>query len=149
MIRSVTLRITGGPGPSRIDSHGLKHLCTSLRRASSELCNSIALVARRICTTFVDPKGLASLLTSRLIALDKSPGIRPIGIGETVHHVIGKAILRVIKHNIQDATGSMHLRAGQETECEAAVHAMNRIVGEVDAEGVLLVDAANTFNCLN
>ena len=63
--------------------------------------------------------------------------------------VIGKAILRVIKHDIQEATGPMQLCAGQETGCEAAVHAMNRIFSEADAEGVLLVDATNAFNCLN
>ena len=53
------------------------------------------------------------------------------------------------KHDIQDATESMQLCAGQETRCEAAVHAMNRIFSEADAEGVLLVDATNAFNCLN
>jgi len=99
--------------------------------------------------TFVYPKGLVPLLTSHLIALDKRPGIRPIGIGETIHCVIGKAILRVIKHDIQDATGSMQLCAGQETGCEAAVHALNHIFSEADIEGVLLVNATNSFNCLN
>ena len=103
-------------------------------------------MARRICTTLVDPKGLVPLLTS---CLNKSPGIRPIGIGETIHHVKGKAILHVIKHDIQDATGSMQLCAGQETGCKAAVHAMNCIFSKADAEGLLLVDETNAFNCLN
>ena len=63
-------------------------MCTSFRQASSELCNSVALMARRIYTTLVDPEGLAPLTGCRLIALDKHPGVRPIGVGETVRRII-------------------------------------------------------------
>ena len=52
--------------------------------------------------------------SSCLIALDKYPGIRPIGIGEVVHRIIGKAIMRTVKHDLQDAVGSIQLCAGKE-----------------------------------
>ena len=146
MIRSAVFRTEGGAGPSGVDSHAWKRMCTSFKRASSDLCNSVAMVARRICTVLVDPKGLAPLTASRLIALDKCPGIRPIGIGETVRRIIGKAILYVIGQDIQDAAGSSQLCAGQESGCEAAVHAMCQIFQEKDTEAVL---AINAFNCLN
>ena len=48
-------------------------------KASSDLCNNIAMMARRICTKYVDPEGLPSFTACRLIALDKNPGVRPIG----------------------------------------------------------------------
>ena len=35
------------------------------------------------------------------------PGVRPIGIGETVHRIIGKAVLAVIKYDILDAAGAL------------------------------------------
>ena len=39
----------------------------------------------------VDPNGLSALLACRLVALDKNPGVRPIGICETVRRIIAKA----------------------------------------------------------
>jgi hypothetical protein len=35
-----------------------------------------------LCTRFIDPLGISAFISGRLIALDKQPGVRPIGIGE-------------------------------------------------------------------
>ena len=75
----------------------------------------------KLCTTYVDPRGIAPLTTSRLIALDKCPGVRPIMIGETSCRIIGKATLEVIKCNILEAAGALQLCAGQEAGSEAAM----------------------------
>ena len=50
---------------------------------SDVLCHALALVARHLCTTYVVPGGLVGFVACRLIALDKDPRVRPIGIGET------------------------------------------------------------------
>ena len=83
-IRSAALRTTGSAGPSGLDAHEWRRLCTAFKGASTDLCNSLALVAKRLCKTYIDPKCVSPFLTCRLIALDKSPGFRPIGIGDTV-----------------------------------------------------------------
>jgi len=72
----------GAAGPSGLDVVAWKKLCTSFRGASDSLCAALAAVARRLATAFVDPAGLAAFTTCCLIALNKNPGIRPIGIGE-------------------------------------------------------------------
>ena len=128
---------------------GWRHLCTSFRTASSDLCHSLASVARRISTSFVDPDTSQPLLNCRLIALDKNPGVRPIGIGETSRRIIAKAVLQVVKQDVLDAAGCLQLCAGQRAGCEAAVHAMREIFTDQGTEGVLLVDASNAFNSLN
>ena len=107
------------------------------------------MVARRICTTLVDPSGLKAFVACRLVALDKCPGVRPIGIGEVARRIIGKAIARVLSHEIQEATGPLQTCSGHLSGCEAAVHAMYQVFEDSDAEGVILVDATNAFNCLN
>ena len=43
-------------GPSAVDALGWRHLCTSFRTAFSDLCHSLALVARHISTTFTNPE---------------------------------------------------------------------------------------------
>ena len=149
VIRSAALRTTGSAGPSGIDAHGWRRLCTSFKGASTDLCNSLALVAKRICTSFVDPKCIAPLLACRLIALDKNPGVRPIGIGDTARRIIAKAVLIITRPDVQDASGCLQLCGGQISGIEAAVHAVRTAFESDDNEAVLLVDASNAFNSLN
>ena len=54
---------------------GWKRFCSSYGKASEDLCKAIARVARRINTSYVDPKGLMSFTACCLIALDKNPGV--------------------------------------------------------------------------
>ena len=97
----------------------------------------------------VNQGGWLARLSCRLVALDKNPGVRPIGICEVVRRIVAKAILSVTNGDIQDAAGSLQLCAGQKSGTEAAVHAMNMVFKDEDCEAVLLVDASNAFNSLN
>ncbi len=110
----------------------------SFKYASQDLCYSLALLARRLCTEYVDPNGLTALMACRLIALDKRPGVRPIGICETARRII----LFITKNDLQDAIGSLQLCGGQIAGIEAATFQ------DENTEGVLLVDASNDFNGL-
>ena len=82
----------------------------------------------------MDPIGLSAFLACQLIALAKCPGVRPIGS---------------IKVDIQDATGSLQLCAGQIAGIEAAVHFIRESFHSENTEAVLLMDASNAFNSLN
>ena len=105
--------------------------------------------AKRICTNLIDPTCIAPLLACRLIALDKNPGVRPIGIGEIPRRVIAKAILYIVRQDIQEAAGSLRLCAGQISGIEAAVHAAHSLFKKDQVDVLLLVDASNAFNSLN
>ena len=84
----------------------------------------------------------------RVIMLDKHPGVRSIGVYETVYRIIGKAILSVIKFYVLEVAGYLQLCAGQQAGAETAVHALCTIF-ECRTLKVVLVDAKNAFNCLN
>ena len=97
----------------------------------------------------MDPRGLSSFLACRLIALDKNPGVRPIGICETARRIVAKAVLYVVKSDIQEAAGIRQLCGGQIAGIEAAIHSVLSEFQSEDSEAVLLVDASNAFNSLN
>ncbi len=119
------------------------------KSTSISLCQSLAEVAKRLCSSFVDPQGISPLLACRLIALDKCPGVRPIGIGETARRIIAKTVLKITRADIQDAAGSLQLCGGQISGCEAAVHSTREHFLADDTEAALLIDASNAFNSLN
>ena len=122
---------------------------TVFRRSSDHLCNAIASVAKRICTIFVDPRDLYAYTACRLIAIDKNPGVCPIGIGEVLHRIIGKVILDIIRPDIFHVTGSIQLCTGQIAGAEAAVHTVSLLFDDESSEATLLIDASNAFNNLN
>ena len=149
MIRDTVLKMDGAAGPSGLDAASWKRLCTSFKGASTDLCESLAATARRICTNYVDPSGLSAFVACRLVALDKCPGVRPIGIGETARRLVGRAIARVLSDDIQAAAGPLQLCAGHQSGCESAVHAMRQVFESSETEAIILVDATNAFNSLN
>ena len=98
LIRSAALPTNGAAGPSGLNALRWRRLCTSFKSASMELCHSLTSAAKHLCTEFVDPASVAPLLASRLIALDKIPGVHPIWIGDNVRCIIAKAILNIIRY---------------------------------------------------
>ncbi len=148
MIRRVTIQMGGAAGPSGLDAAGWKRLCTSFRAQSIDLCDAMGRLARKLATVYVDPAALAPLVACRLIALDKCPGVRPIGVGEVLRRIVCRAISITLRLDIKEAAGPMQLCAGHESGCEAAVHTMREIYNDPSTDGVLLVDASNAFDQL-
>ena len=149
LIRRTIMTMSGAAGPSGLDVSFWKKMCTSFRHESDELCNSVAAVARKLCSKYVDPSGIEALLASRLIARDKNPGVRPIGVGEVCRRLIGKATLLLLRQDVIDVTGCRQLCAGQKSACESIVHCVCELYSRSETEGLLCVDASNVFNSLN
>ena len=97
----------------------------------------------------VDPRSIEGLVACRLIPLDKSPGVRPIGVGEVLRRIIGKAILTVLKSGILNVTGYQQLCAGLKSGCEVAIHAVVDLFEEDTTHGFIQTDARNAFNSIN
>ena len=151
LIQLCAKRTHGSAGPSGMDSEGWARLLCSRQFKSkpSELCESIAVLARRLCCDFVNPHYIRTLTSSRLIPLDKNPGIRPVGVGEVLRRIIGRAVTTVLKPELIDSTGPIQVCAGIPGGIEAAIHAVRKMYEDPNTEAVLLVDADNAFNSLN
>ena len=149
LILKAALRTKGAAGLAGLDAFAWRRLCSMFKSASVNLCRAMAAFARYICTSSIDSSTLSAFLACRLIPLDKSPGVRPIGIGEVPRRIISKAVLWMFSTDIESAAGPLQTSAGQLGGCEAAIHAMPEIYHCSETEGVLLVDAENAFNRLN
>ncbi|MDA8002339.1 MAG: reverse transcriptase domain-containing protein, partial [Alphaproteobacteria bacterium] len=148
-ICAAALKTKGSHGPSGLDATAWRRMCCSFKGSSKELCEALAKTARRLASGPIDPHPILAFTASRLVALNKCPGVRPIGVGEVSRRIIGKAILSVISVDIQKVASTYQLCAGQKGGCEAAVHAMRSFFESEENEGLLFVDATNAFNTLN
>ena len=153
-IVKTALKTRGSAGPSGLDADSWRRMLVSKNfgKTGSDFRTSIARMTRVLCTQSLENRTstLEAYLACRLIPLEKQPsGIRPIGIGEVLRRIIGKAVVTEIKGEIMETAGSLQLCAGQKAGCEAAAHAMNEIYEEESTDAVLFVDASNAFNSLN
>ena len=72
------------------------------------------MLAKRLCTTYIDPESIEALLACCLIPLDMGDkSVRPIGVGEVIWRIIVKCVVQIAKPKIIQATGSMQVCAGQ------------------------------------
>ena len=141
LLQQVAKECRGSAGPSGLDSDAWRRLCSSFKGASTAVCQALAGFARLLATQSLHAEALAPFLSCRLIALDKRPGVRPIGVCEVVRRVVAKAVLRVIGDDVEEACGFLQKGSGCPAGLEAAVHAMQQIYEEESSEGFLLVDA--------
>ena len=64
------------------------------------------------------------MLACRLVALDKDPGTRPVGIGEVYRRLMAKCVLKIVGDRATHACGNLNLCAGLKAGIEGAVHAV-------------------------
>ena len=154
-IATAATKTKGSAGPSGMDADAWRRILISknYRKVGKDLRVAIARMTQKLCTKELssqDQLSIEAYTSCRLIPLAKLPsGVRPIGIGEVLRRIIGKAIVAEIKTDVAECAGSLQLCAGQKAGCEAAAHAMRDIFAEEETDAVLLVDATNAFNCLN
>ena len=67
-----------------------------------------------------------ALMASHLVALDKRPGVRPVGIGETLRWALAKLVMRSVGEQAKTACGNLQLCAGLEAGIEGATHTMGQ-----------------------
>ena len=69
-------------------------------------------------------------MSGRLIALDKQPGVRPVGVGETLRHLFAKIVLKVTVQEATMACQDDQLCAGFKVGIYGVVHGFQAIWDE-------------------
>ena len=125
LIEQVARQCKGSAGPSGLDACAWRRTSTAFKQASWDLCKAISIVAQYMCTHKIEAHCLSALVASCLISLNKNPGIRPIGVSEVLRRIIGKAVMKIVKHDVVRAAGALQVCSGLEGGCEAVIHARN------------------------
>jgi hypothetical protein len=143
--------LRGGSGPSGTDSLHWQDFLLHHGPQSEHLRDAVASFARRLSNSIVEWNEVRALMANRLIALDKNPGVRPIGIGECLRRILGKCLAIATGEDVETQCGTKQLCSGLKAGIEGAVHAMRDLYNaNVDSGwGLLLVDASNAFNSIN
>ena len=85
-----------------------------------------------------------SMMSIRLIALDKHPGARPAGVSETWRRLMVNCIRRVTGQESKAACGTKQLSDIVEVRIEGGIHAMRLLWSHHSKEyywGLLIIDA--------
>ena len=67
-----------------------------------------------------------TLMACRLVVLDKSPGVRPVGIGETIRLDFAKLLMRAEEKQAKTAGGNLQMCAGVYAGIEGSTHALGQ-----------------------
>ena len=148
LILKAAMLTKGESGPAGLDADGWRKILTSFSfgTAPTELRKTFALFVKRLCLEEIrNPESLKSFVACRLIPLDKRPALRPIGVGEVLRRIAGKAVMILLKKDVLQAAGSLQLCGGQIAGSEAAIHGMHDIFNDDNTEGILVIDSENAF----
>jgi hypothetical protein len=148
-IKVTTRRLSGGAGLGGTDAHALQQWLLHFGKSSRLLRQATADLVDGLANSFSPWAAYRALMAGRLVALDKCPGVRPIGVGETWWRLAAKATLLVSGCDAKERCGIDQLCAGLEAGIKGGIYVIDELWRQHEEEeewGFLLVDAANAFN---
>jgi len=174
-VEKVASQLSGTAGLGGTDAVDLRNWLLQFGEESKAFREEMALWANWLGNDTPPWPAYRALMACRLVALDKQPGVRPVGIGESYRRLLAKCILSATGHHATAACDNLNLCAGLPAGIEGAVHAMGDAWAEAELNGgrtqpkrtsptaattdpsngadqpyaTLLVDARNGFNELS
>ena len=124
IVAEVASKLSGGAGPGSVDGLMMKNWLLRHGKASQILREELAAWTEWLCNERPPWAAYRGLMSCRLVALDKCPGVRPLGIGDIWRRGIAKCALKVCGEDAKAACGSTQLCAGLEAGIEGAMHAV-------------------------
>ena len=122
-IEKVASRLSGAAGPGGTDAVDLRNWLIRFGANSERLRVEMAAWAEWLANESPPWAAYRATMMCRLVALDKTPGTRPVGIGEIWRRLWSKTIILIVGDQATAACGNYNLCAGLPAGIEGAIHA--------------------------
>ena len=128
----------GSGGSSGKNSTILKGCCTNFGSDSESLREELA--GCTLCISNVSPLWVAycALMAGRLVALDNSPGVLPVGIDKAIRRLMENLVQSITDHQSLEACGSNNLYDMLKSGIMGAVQANKRDFGKMTPPNAVL-----------
>ena len=120
----VVSKLSGAAGALGAKEIELRNWLLCFRCVSEELRVVVTRLANWMVNSSPPWSAYCALMPCRLVALDKSLGVRPMEIGETLLRDLDNLVMRVAGDQEKTACGNLQLCAGLEAEIEGVTHAV-------------------------
>ena len=151
-IESVAQKLSGSSGPGGTDSEALQVWLLKFGEDSTRLHTSVETFVDWLANGSPHWAAYRAFLSGRMIALDKHPGVRPVGVGETWRRIFSKIVLKVTGPEETMACQDDQLCAGLKAGIDDAIHGVQDLWDKnpfTEECFFKLVDANNAFNEIN
>ena len=82
--------------------------------------DAITELSRHIANAIIDWDDIQALVACRLMALNKCPGVRPIGVGKMSRHILSKVMAAATSTDVEELCGTNQLYSGLKAGIEGA-----------------------------
>ena len=123
-VEDVAPHLHGSAGPSGVDSTAFTSWLLRYGDASTALREEMAAWLHWLANCCPPWSAYRALMAKRLVALDKQPGVRPIGIGEIMQRLLAKIVIKDCMTQAKQTCNKTQLCAGLEAGIEGAIHAV-------------------------
>ena len=122
----VASKLSGAVGVLGAEAMELHNWLLRFGCASEELRVVVARLADWMANSSPPWAAYRALMACCLVALDKRPGVCPVGIGETLRRALAKLVMRAAGDQAKTACGNLQLCAGLGAGIEGATHAVGQ-----------------------
>ena len=120
----VTSKLLGEAGPSGKDAQAFQSWLLRFGIALESLREEMVEWIYWLANDSPPWAACHAIMTARLVALEKCPGVRPAEIGEVCLRLFSNIVLQVGGAQAKEACGSVNLCAGLEAGIEGDIHAV-------------------------
>ena len=121
-VASVARQLSGAAGPRGSDLVSLQHWLLRFGATSAELHHISGEFGEWMANGRPPWAAYRLMMLGRLIGIDKCPGVRPVGVGETWRRMLVKCVLAVTGAEAKEACGTEQLYRGLEAVIKGGIY---------------------------